>query len=164
MNRSKKAIQLSLIAAFMTGSSLAVAAPGCNPSLQKVTALQNLAFGTAGALAGGGTVDVAPTGFRSSTGNVYLLGGTWFNAVFQIEGCENNVVTITLPTTGEILRGAGGNKITINNFTSIPTVTQSYTLDATGIMTINVGASLLLNAFQAAGDYSGNIAIDVVYN
>ncbi|MDH5545292.1 MAG: DUF4402 domain-containing protein [Gammaproteobacteria bacterium] len=148
---------------FAAAGPLYAAAP-CNNSNRKVVTLQDISFGIAGSFAVGGTVDVSPTGFRAATGDVVLLGGTWSAAIFQIQGCANDLVTISLPVAAQALRAGGGGKIDVMNFVTQPTHTTPYILDATGAMQFRAGASLILRPFHPAGVYTGQVAIDILYN
>lgn len=126
-------------------------------------------FGNIGVNASLGTVVLVPAGTRSATGGVSLpvaLAGTVTAASFTVSGNANNTYSITLPTTLTITRAAGTETMTVNTFTSTPTVALGGTLSAGGTQTLNVGATLNVAGGQVAGVYTNatGFAVSVNYN
>ncbi len=111
----------------------------------------------------GGTVVLAPSGSRSVTGGVTLpaIEGTVSAASFDIEGAPNYTYSISLPSAATTV-SSGSNTMTVNAFTSDPSTTG--TLSASGIETINVGATLNVDAAQASGVYESETPFTVTVN
>lgn len=123
-----------------------------------------LNFGAIEVLSGGSVIRIVPqTGIRtavSGAGNINLVNSpTPAAGSFLVTGQPNAAVTVTLPTTATIT-GSNGGTMTVNNFTKFPTTT---TLDATGSLTLKVGADLSVGANQTAGTYTGTYTITVNY-
>lgn len=109
-----------------------------------------------------GTVTIAPAGGRTSTGGVTPSAiGAFTNAIFGASGEFNATYAITLPASTTVSDG-GSNSMTINGFTSDPSGTG--TLSGIGSQTINVGATLNVNASQASGNYTGTYNVTIAYN
>lgn len=79
---------------------------------------------------------------------------------FLITGNPNASVTVTLPSSAT-LTGPGA-AMTVNNFTRTPSG-ENTTLNSSGTLTLRVGASLNVNAAQAAGTYNGTYTVTVSY-
>jgi hypothetical protein len=130
-----------------------------NPPIA-ITWAQDLEFGTlAGDGTSAGTATINPvTGAKTVTGGVYDFGGISNAAVFDVTGKKNRAFTITLPAS--ITLTSGGNTMTLNGFTSNPSLVG--TLDNNGAATVTVGATLQVGVGQAGGAYSGifNITVD----
>jgi len=106
-----------------------------------------------------GTVTVDPAGARSSTGDITLptaTPGTITAASFTVTGLDAATYSITLPTSFTVT--GPGTAMTVNGFTSTPTGTGLLT---SGTQTLTVGATLNVNAGQAAGTYSNATALEV---
>ncbi len=79
---------------------------------------------------------------------------------FNLTGMNNASYSVALPVF--VVLNSGAETITVNNFTSDKTLTGN-SLDAAGIGSINVGATLQLPAGQKAGSYSGPYTVEVLY-
>ncbi len=99
----------------------------------------------------GGTAVISPAGVKTVTGGALDLGGATQAGRFTVTGTPNTSYTCTLP--GSITVTSGGNSATVDTFTT--DVGLSGTLDSSGDVTINIGATLQLAAGHAAGSYSG---------
>jgi hypothetical protein len=131
-----------------------------------ITNVADLNFGNIVAGTGAGTVTVATTGTRTSTGDVILPSatlGTVNAAEFTVTGLADATYAITLPTTSIDISETGGTTMTVDNFTSNPSVTDGGVL-TNGTQTLSVGATLNVGAGQAAGDYTGKFSVTVAYN
>ncbi|MDD4492481.1 MAG: DUF4402 domain-containing protein [Bacteroidales bacterium] len=110
-----------------------------------------------------GTVVLAPAGGRTRTGGVTLPSnnGTVAAAQFTVTGQANYTYAITLPNSINVVFGT--NNMTVDQFTcNYPTKIATLT---SGTSTLNVGATLNVNANQAAGTYvSGEFEVSVNYN
>lgn len=108
-----------------------------------------------------GTVVLAPNSGRTKTGGVTLpvITGTVSAAQFNVTGLAGSTYSITLPAS--IVLTNGSNNMTVNAFTSTPTPTGTLT---GGTENINVGATLNVNAAQAAGLYTNAAGLVVTVN
>jgi hypothetical protein len=126
-----------------------------------LTNTQGLAFGNIASSAATGSVTISPLGIRSHSGGVTPSAiGTYNNAVYTATGENNATYSISLPASVAIT--SGSNSMTVNGFTSDPNATGL--LNGTGSQTINVGATLNVNANQATGDYTGTYNVTIAYN
>lgn len=131
-------------------------------SVAQTTALN---FGTIEVTGGNSTVRILPqNGNRtvtSGTSGVNLIQGSPGAAgEFAITGNPNAPVTITLPSS-TTLTGPGA-AMTVNNFARTPSG-NNLNLDASGAMTLKIGASLNVNTAQAPGIYNGTYSMTVSY-
>lgn len=116
------------------------------------------------------------TGTRTFTGGVVLVGGGTCSATVncgvgsvQIAGGNSATFsTITLPATVTLTSGA--NTMTVGTLTSrygalggAGVTTGAGTLSATGTGLIVIGGTLTVAANQAAGAYTGTMAITIDY-
>jgi hypothetical protein len=121
----------------------------------------DLDFGAAAPGALAGTVVMAPSGSRSSTGGVSLSNlNNGAAASFLVSGQANANYAITLPGS-IVLNGPGLNTMTADTFTSNPSLTGN--LGVGGSQTVNVGATLNVAANQVAGSYTGTFVVSVDY-
>jgi hypothetical protein len=113
--------------------------------------------------AAGGSVILTPEGTRTTTGAVTLplLGGTITAASFTVEGQGNYTYAITLPTADLQLSDGASHNMIVNSFTSTPSGTGELTA---GSQVLNVGATLLVDAAQAAGTYVSGTPFNVTVN
>jgi Domain of unknown function (DUF4402) len=117
-----------------------------------------------------GQVTVAPTGVRSSTNGVVLVGNTQQPASFAGDGTVNQRVDISLGSNTINLTGPGA-PMQVNTFVigSTPTAVLTTTplrfriTSATGIFQFPVGATLNVGANQAPGVYNGTWSITLQY-
>ena len=90
------------------------------------------------------------------------LRGSGIEASFDVTGNDGYTYTITLPSTDyTITRVSGTETMTINTFTSDPSGTGTLT---GGTETVNVGATLNVNAGQVGGTYTNATGFDVTVN
>jgi hypothetical protein len=140
---------------------LAALAPG--NAKQTFSSSQALAFGRFAA-ATAGTITVSPAGARTSTGGVTLLSSTVTAAKFtntdNTPKMASAAVIITLPADGSVVMSSGANQMSLRTFTSNPSGTGFM---SGGSLQISVGATLVVNANQARGNYSGSIPVTVQY-
>ena len=127
-----------------------------------ISAINDLEFGSIAA--GSSVSDVVMTsgGVRSTTGNADLYtSDAGQQGTFDVTGESNHTYTITLPDNGDVTLTSGGNSMDVKDFESTP---ATGSLDAAGKQTINVGATLVVGASQAAGSYTGSYTVTVNYN
>ena len=129
----------------------------------------DLNFGEVAANGVAGTVVMSPTGSRSSTDGATLGSAVGASAAsFTVSGNPSAAYTIMLPgtiTLNLVVKNAGGpTSMDVDNFTSTPTVADGGTIGGGGTQTLNVGATLNVQAFQTQGDYSGSFEVTVAYD
>jgi hypothetical protein len=171
-NKMKKVTIILTGVILMTIASLNVNAQGTSATDDAIatariitpitlTNTQGLAFGNIAASSSLGTVTISTAGVRSSAGGVTPSAiGTYNNAIYAATGEANATYSISLPASTTITDGT--NNMTVNGFTSDPTPTGL--LNGSGLQTINVGATLNVNANQVAGNYSGTYNVTIAYN
>lgn len=112
-----------------------------------------------------GTVVMTPAGGTSTTGGVTLpaTAGTVSAASFTVSGEGTYTYAITLPTTDYTITHTTtpASTMTVNAFTSTPTGTGALTA---GSQTLNVGATLNVDAGETAGTYTNATGFDVTVN
>jgi hypothetical protein len=83
-------------------------------------------------------------------------------ASFDVAGTANVAYQITLPANGTVaLTNSNGDSMSVSSFASSPAANGQ--LGAAGTQTVRVGAVLGVGSNQAAGAYSGNFAVTVVF-
>jgi hypothetical protein len=109
-----------------------------------------------------GTVLLIPAGTRTAGGGVTLPAatGTVSAAKFNVTGLAGSTYAITLPGTIVLSDGAS-HTMNVGSFTSTPTPTGTLTGGAEDIL---VGATLNVNAAQAAGIYTNAADLKVTVN
>lgn len=134
------------------GTSLIAGGTATATSLTPISLLETVMmnFGT---VAGGrlpGTVIMDTLGARSSTGDAQIITSGPGNAgSFQITG--EPALSYSLLVSGPaVLENAGGQQLTASGFTN----NSAGTVPASGIEVFQIGATLNLQAGQAAGNYS----------
>ena len=108
-----------------------------------------------------GTVILAPDGSRLVTGGVTIpvSTGTVTAASFTVDGEGSYLYDITLPSSVTITDGT--HNMTVDAFSSDPDAQGQL---SSGTQTLNVGATLNVNAAQAAGAYTTATPFDVTVN
>ncbi len=121
----------------------------------------DLEFGNVATVGTVGTVVLSPAGTRTSTGGVTLpaTSGTVNAASFAVAGSGSYTYSITLPTS--VVITSGSNTMTVNTFTSTPSLTGTL---SSGAQTLMVGATLNLAVSQAAGVYASATPFSVTVN
>jgi len=129
-----------------------------------LTKTVDMNFGNVAVTASGGSVILTPAGTRTKTGGVTLpvVAGTVTAASFDVTGEGSSTYSITLPSADlTITRQTGTETMTVNAFTSTPSVTGTL---SGGAQTINVGATLNVAAAQVAGLYVSLTPFEVTVN
>jgi hypothetical protein len=117
-----------------------------------------------------GTVRIAPTGTRTATGGIVLVGGGHKPATFAGQGNFNQRVDISLGANSIFITGPGA-PMRVRTFAigSTPTAvittapTRFRISSVSGIFAFPVGATIEVGANQAAGTYTGNWSITLNY-
>lgn len=127
-----------------------------------LVAQSGIVFGDISSSSIPGTVTIGTDGSRTTTGGATVNSNTAGSpSQFEVSGNPNAFYNITLPTS-VVITSAAGNRMTVNNFSSIPTV--SGQIDPGGKQKLNVGATLNVGSFQPFGAYSGVMATTIEYN
>lgn len=132
--------------------------------------VENLEFGRIIRGTTAGTVVMTPTGVRTATGGVTLIGNDFQPSKFAGMGRNNQRVDISLGANSIFLNGPGA-PMRVHTFVvgSTPTVILSTTPlrfrinSPTGIFVFPVGATLDVGANQTPGTYTGNWSITLEY-
>jgi hypothetical protein len=121
----------------------------------------DLSFGNIIASATAGTVTVDFSNGRTQSGGATFpsVDGTISSAEFVATGFTGALYTITLPVDGAIKLSGTGTDMDLTGFAH----NANETLDG-GTETFQVGATLNVNADQAAGTYTGAFDVIVNYN
>jgi hypothetical protein len=131
-----------------------------------ITKANDLAFGRFSSAASG-TVVVTAAGARSATGGVALASGITATAAnFNVSGQTSATYAVTLPPETTITGGSGSDTMTVGSWTQAAASGTLGTLSAaaTGIQTLQIGATLTVGAAQPAGAYTGTFTMQVDYN
>jgi hypothetical protein len=131
-----------------------------------ITRVNHMNFGNVAPSGVAGTVVLSPAGGRVATNCTVYAGaaaGTVTAASFTVSGMAAYTYSILLPAAATTITGAG-LPMTVDIFTSTPTVAAGGTLDGTGNQTLLVGATLNVGANQAAGLYTSGTPFTVTVN
>jgi Domain of unknown function (DUF4402) len=117
-----------------------------------------------------GTVTIDPTGNRTATNGIVLVGNTHQAAQFAGDGTNGQRVDISLGSNTIQIFGPGA-PMTVRTFvigstpTAVLTTTpQRFRINsATGIFQFPVGATLDVGASQLAGTYTGTWSVTLQY-
>lgn len=115
----------------------------------------------------GGEIRLSPDGVRSSTGSVTLSGGLYNPASFYLTGQPDFSIVVNLPTAPVLLTNTANGKImTVTNWESIPSVGSTIKILSSGVLTVNVGATLRVGNMvdNPVGQYSGTYVLTFSYN
>lgn len=136
-----------------------------------ITAPANLSFGKF-AKGAGGSVTVSTNGTRTGSGVVLSsIGSSPTAARFDVTGDANATYSISIAPSASLSDGGGTpNTMALATFSDLTgggatsgNVT-SGTLSGTGAQSVYVGGTLTVGATQAAGAYTGSVAVTVEYN
>lgn len=149
--------------AFAQSTATATASANVIQPLE-IVKTADLAFGNMASGAAAGTVTIDTDGARSFTGGVTLIdaGSVQNAASFDINGFANASFAIALPTSIVIETEGGADQMTVDGFVS--NLGVESILDDAGQASLEVGATLNIEALQAAGLYSGTFDVTVAYN
>lgn len=121
-----------------------------------------LSFGDVSPGTSPGSVTVDTAGSRTSVGGVTLgMSRPASPAIFQVTGTPGSTYVITSPSFLSLANGTG-NFMTVDSFNSNPSGSGGL-LDAGGGQMLSVGATLHVGANQPGGNYTGVLAMTIVY-
>ena len=108
-----------------------------------------------------GAVIMKSDGTREYEGGVLLNSKDSYSpAKFIIEGAQNADYTISFPEE-IVMTDGNGNTLLVDQINS--EIFDAGENDSNALKELVVGARLNLEAFQATGDYSGNLLVEVEY-
>ncbi|MCB1721152.1 MAG: DUF4402 domain-containing protein [Alphaproteobacteria bacterium] len=134
----------------------------------QITANNSLNFGSVTESGAGGTIVVDNGGFNSVTGAVTSIGGTIQPGTFTLKGSTGRNIQVDVANVATISSGA--NTMTVNAlvlYNPAGTITGdpiTVTLGAATVAGFELGGTLNVGAGQAAGTYTGNVAVTAAYN
>lgn len=117
-------------------------------------------FGDVSGDADNATTVVLTTAGTTSSGDGALVGGTPTAGDFNVSGAGTAAYDITLPADGVVTLSGPGTAMSVDGFTDSAGGSSSLTA---GTDSFTVGATLSINAGQAAGAYSGTYDVTVDY-
>jgi len=126
-----------------------------------------LNFGKVSAELQGGTVQISPTGERTTSGSIVLMDQTYSAGKFVLTGMPNGLVSIKLPQTVQTLTLLNGNTtITVDKFVSDIPSGGVIIRQADGKAEVNIGATLSIPSglSNLTGAYTGTYEAVFMYN
>jgi hypothetical protein len=137
--------------------------------IQALAAIEGSAlnFGRFSPESSGGEIKLSPDGVRTTLGSVSLSGGLYNPASFNLSGQPDFTVVVNLPAAPVVLTNtANGKTMTVINWESIPSASSSIKISSSGVLTLNVGATLRVGNMvdNPVGMYSGTYVITFSYN
>lgn len=145
-----------------TAASIGIDAKVIAPISIENTGSTVLNFGTVTRSSAAGTIVVTADGERSATGGAAILGSSAFSAApFSASGENNADFSIALPDDNDVVitRESGTETMEVTGFAH----NSGLVLSGSGTATFSVGATLNLDADQAAGNYSGSFSVTINY-
>lgn len=126
-----------------------------------ISKITDLKFGNIIASGDAGTVVIDNNDGRTATGGAFFpsVPGEFSSAEFTVTGFSNSEYSITLPEDNAIELTGDGEPMPLTTFTH--NASEQLT---DGSETFKVGATLNVNADQAAGDYEATFDVIVNYN
>jgi len=126
-----------------------------------------LNFGKISAETQGGSVQISPTGERTTSGSIILMDQTYSAGKFVITGMPNGLVSVKLPQTVQTLTLSNGNTtITVDEFVSDVPLGGVVIRQIDGRAEIGIGATLHIPSglSNLAGTYTGTYEAVFMYN
>lgn len=171
MKQRTKLFATAILFIVFAGNSLAQVSETANASATiitpiAITRVNHMNFGNIAPSGVAGTVTLTPAGVRSALNCTIYSGasaGTVTAASFDITGMPNFTYSILIPTTTTTISGPGDD-MTVDTWSSNPTVAAGGTLDGTGAQTLTIGATLHVGINQVAGSYTSATPFTVTVN
>lgn len=159
----------TILSVFSAYAQVSITAHASAEVIQALAATEGSAlnFGRFSPESTGGEIRLSPDGVRSSTGSVSLSGGLYNPASFFLSGQPDFSIVVNLPTAPVLLTNtANGKTMTVINWESIPAISSSIKILSSGVLTLNVGATLRVGNMidNPVGLYSGTYIITFSYN
>lgn len=137
------------------------------PPLQlQVFTLQGIGFGSFFTGGTGGTIQISPSGGRTTTGSVVgLPAEPGMQAIFNVRLIPGRLVHINLSSSAILYRSGGSESLTVTNFISDkPGNTFVTTGGQPFINPVQIGATLNVGniSVNPAGEYSGSFSVTFI--
>lgn len=131
-----------------------------------ITSASGLSFGSFSPSSSAGKVVIDPAvGARSSSGGVTLIGNDGAASTVLVSGPAGATFSVNLPSTLALSSTSSGNTMTVDSFrTSLTGPNSTGTIGSTSTATFRIGATLSVNANQAAGAYAASFPLTLSYN
>ena len=158
---------LSLESLLASGSGSATASSSAISSARIVQPLEitkqaDLSFGNIASGVPAGKVNIATNGMRTASGGVTLISAGSVSSAASFDIQEYPLATFSIVLPGSISIHSANKSMLVKDFVSSLGTTSS--LDAQGVATIHIGASLIVSAKQSQGLYSGTFDVVAAYN
>lgn len=172
MSKRLHIIALTLIAmlsVFSVNAQVSITAHASAEVIQALAAVEGSAlnFGRFSPESSGGEIRLSPDGVRTTLGSVSLSGGLYNPASFNLSGQPDFNVVVNLPVAPVVLTNtANGKTMTVINWESIPSTSSTIRISSSGVLTLNVGATLRVGNIidNPVGMYSGTYVVTFSYN
>ena len=137
------------------------------PPLQlQVYTVQYLGFGSFYTGASGGTVQISPTGLRSTSGTVIgLTSGPGMQAIFNVRLVPGRLVHISMSNSAILTRVGGYETMTVTGFVSDKPGNSFVTTGGHPFINpVQIGATLYVGNLSSnpAGDYTGTFSVTFI--
>ena len=135
-----------------------------DPGAIIVSKVQDMNFGAFSSSAGGGTVVIANSGTRSSTGSITLLnaGISYYNAIFDIEAPQGTIITV-INGSNVTLTGSNGGTATLQLGSCSPSSPFTTTASPPSRTSVSIGGTLTVSGLPPPGTYSGTLTVTFNY-
>ena len=151
----------------------------CSSSIAQISALQyanatgrvidrlaidkidDLRFGTILAGKSPGSVTITPASERTGTGSVTLIPSDFGASFFKVLGTPYSSFALTIPTTSIYIANSNNTTMEVKVWTKDRPARP--TLNANGYIEVRIGATLIVDAFQEKGSYTGTFSVTVNY-
>lgn len=144
-------------------SSLAQELP---PRPMVLTTYQNMSFGAFINGNGGGTVSINPEGYRTSTGDIFLvnMGESYYPAIFELEALPGNIIHVNLPVYATLSGPGGESTLTLTINSSLPVSPFINDINPPFRTQVRVGGTLTVGSplSSPSGNYIGTFSITFI--
>jgi hypothetical protein len=155
-----------ILLAFLLTSHTYAQQPFPPPLQLQVFTIQGLGFGSFFAGVTGGTIQINPSGGRTTTGTVIgLPADPGMQAIFNVRLIPGRLVHINLSTSATLRRSGGSESLTVTNFTTDKPGNMFVTRGGQPFINpVQIGATLNVGNISAnpAGEYSGNFNVTFI--
>ena len=132
-----------------------------------VSGTVDLNFGIITTNGGSGTVVIDTAGARTTTGTLVTVGGGGLvsQGIFSVSGSTGLAIDLSMTNSTFTVNNGGGGTMNVNGFNMITNAggTNATITLATSTETYPLGATLNVNASQAAGTYIGSFTVSANY-
>ena len=155
-----------IVLGFVVSNSTFAQQPFPPPLQLQVFTIQGLGFGSFFAGGTGGTIQINPSGGRTTTGTVIgLPADPGMQAIFNVRLIPGRLVHINLSNSATLYRSGGSESLTVTNFTSDKPGNIFITSGGQPFINpVQVGATLNVGNISTnpAGVYSGSFSVTFI--